>query len=54
MGVSVVAHQDIRWRQRLQSYKDDSALLSPALREIRDRYLPALEALRQYLQEQTP
>jgi nucleotidyltransferase substrate binding protein (TIGR01987 family) len=38
----------------LLSHKYDPALLSPGLQAIRDRYLPALEALRQYLEEQAP
>jgi nucleotidyltransferase substrate binding protein (TIGR01987 family) len=40
--------------RNLLSHKYDPALLSPGLQAIRDRYLPALEALRQYLQEQAP
>jgi len=40
--------------RNLLSHKYDPALLGPGLQAIRDRYLPALEALRQYLQERAP
>ncbi len=38
--------------RNLLSHKYDQALLSQGLGEIQTRYLPALEALQQYLQQQ--
>jgi nucleotidyltransferase substrate binding protein (TIGR01987 family) len=48
LGIDLIDHRN------LLSHKYDRALLSPGLQAIRDRYLPALEALRQYLQAQVP
>lgn len=43
---------DMLDHRNLLSHKYDQALLGPGLTEIQKRYLPALEALCQYLQEQ--
>lgn len=45
---------DLIDHRHLLSHICDPALLGPGLRAIRERYLPALEALRQYLEEQAP